>query len=56
VEKPSSFGATNLSLELRTLIRTMSDANPLWGAPGIHGDLLKLGVDVSQATVSKYMV
>jgi transposase InsO family protein len=34
----------------------MSDANPLWGAPRIHGELLKLGIDVSQATVAKYMV
>ena len=33
----------------------MSDANPLWGAPRIHGELLKLGIDVSQATVAKYM-
>jgi hypothetical protein len=34
----------------------MSRANPLWGAPRIHGKLLKLGIEVSQATVSKYMV
>jgi transposase InsO family protein len=34
----------------------MSRDNPLWGAPRIHGELLKLGIDVSQATVSKYMV
>jgi transposase InsO family protein len=34
----------------------MSRSNPLWGAPRIHGELLKLGVTVSQATVSKYMV
>jgi hypothetical protein len=34
----------------------MSRANPLWGAPRIHGELLKLGLDVSQATVAKYMV
>jgi len=34
----------------------MCRANPLWGAPRIHGELLKLGVDVSEATVSKYMV
>ena len=34
----------------------MSEANPLWGAPRIHGELLKLGVDVSQASVAKYMV
>ena len=34
----------------------MSDANPRWGAPRIHGELLKLGIDLSQATVAKYMV
>ena len=34
----------------------MSRSNPLWGAPRIHGELLKLGIEVSQATVSKYMV
>jgi hypothetical protein len=33
----------------------MSEMNPLWGAPRIHGELLKLGIDVSQATVAKYM-
>ena len=33
----------------------MAEANPLWGAPRIHGELLKLGIDVSQATVAKYM-
>jgi Integrase core domain len=32
----------------------MSSANPLWGAPRIHGELLKLGIEVSQATVAKY--
>ena len=42
--------------ELRDLIRQMSSANPLWGAPRIHGELLKLGIEVSQATVAKYMV
>jgi len=41
--------------DLRTLVRTMSRDNPLWGAPRIHGELLKLGRDVSQATVAKYM-
>ncbi len=41
--------------ELRMLIRTTSEANPLWGAPRIHGELLKLGIDVSQSTVAKYM-
>jgi len=34
----------------------MCRANPLWGAPRIHGELLKLGLDVSEATVSKYMI
>jgi arginine repressor len=33
----------------------MSLANPLWGAPRIHGELLKLGIEVSQATVARYM-
>src|SRR6266699_3112827 len=33
----------------------MAEANPLWGAPRIHGELLKLGIDVCQATVAKYM-
>jgi len=42
--------------EVRELILQMSTANPLWGAPRIHGELLKLGIEVSQATVSKYMV
>jgi hypothetical protein len=39
--------------EVRDLIRSMSRANPLWGAPRIHGELLKVGIDVSQATVAK---
>jgi hypothetical protein len=34
----------------------MSDANPRWGAPRIHGELLKIGIEVCQATVAKYMV
>jgi hypothetical protein len=37
------------------LIRRMAAANPLWGAPRIHGELQKLGISVSQATVAKYM-
>jgi hypothetical protein len=45
-----------VSLEVRDLIRTMSQANPLWSAPRIHGELLKIGIDVSQATVGKYMI
>jgi len=42
--------------EIRDLIRQMSWANPLWGAPRIHGELLKLDIEISQATVAKYMV
>jgi putative transposase len=45
-----------IGTELRDLIRRMSRANPLWGAPRIHGELLKVGLTVSQATVSKYML
>ncbi len=48
-------GRPTIELEVRELIRKMSLANPLWGAPRIHGELLKLGIQVSQATVAKYM-
>ena len=48
-------GRPCVSGETRDLIRQMSKANPLWGAPRIHGELLKLGIKVSQATVAKYM-
>src|SRR2546427_3815183 len=41
---------------VRALIQRMSKANPLWGAPRIHGELQKLGMEISQATVSKYLV
>ncbi|MFQ5946300.1 MAG: integrase core domain-containing protein [Anaerolineae bacterium] len=49
-------GRPEIDTEVRDLIRRMSQANPLWGAPRIHGELLKLGLTVSQATVSKYML
>ena len=49
-------GRPMISRELRDLIRRMSISNPLWGAPRIHGELLKLGLTASQATVSKYML
>ena len=48
-------GRPKTPLEIRQLIRDMSLANPLWGAPRIHGELLKLGIDVGQTTVAKYM-
>ena len=48
-------GRPIVPLEARNLIRQMSIENPLWGAPRIHGELLKLGIDVSQTSVAKYM-
>src|SRR5216683_1077468 len=48
-------GRPKVSVELRTLIREMSQANPLWGAPRLHGELLKLGFEVAQSTVAKCM-
>ncbi len=48
-------GRPQIDTDLRTLIRQMSVENPLWGAPRIHGELLKLGFDVAQSSVAKYM-
>ena len=48
-------GRPRVDADFRALIRRMSIANPLWGAPRIHGELLKLGIDVGQTTVAKYM-
>ena len=48
-------GRPKVPLEIRRLIREMSLANRLWGAPRIHGELLKLGIEVAQSTVAKYM-
>ena len=50
------LGRLQVSEEVQDLIRKMSVADPLWGAPRIHGELLKLGIEVSQATVAKYIV
>lgn len=52
----SRKGRPAVASEIRGLIRKMSRANPRWGAPRVHGELLKLGIDISQAAVSKYMV
>jgi transposase InsO family protein len=49
-------GRPQIETNIRALIRRMSIENPLWGAPRIHGELLKLGFDVAQSTVAKYMV
>ena len=49
-------GRPAVAKHVRDLIRKISQANPLWGAPRVHGELLKLGINVSQPTVAKYMV
>ena len=48
-------GRPSVPVEIRQLIRKMARANSFWGAPRIHGELLKLGIEISQATVAKYM-
>jgi putative transposase len=48
-------GRPKMSSDIRDLIRQMCRANPLWGAPHVHGELLKLGIEISQATVGRYM-
>jgi transposase InsO family protein len=49
-------GRPAVSKEIRQLIRKMSRENPLWGAPRIHGELLKLGIDIGETSVGKYIV
>src|SRR5262249_41389492 len=48
-------GQPRITSELRQLIQRMANENPLWGAPRIHGELLKLGFEVSERTVSRYL-
>ena len=52
----SRGGRPRIEIELRALIRQMSTENQLWGAPRIHGELLKLGFEVAESSVAKYMV
>ena len=49
-------GRPTLAHEVRDLTRRMCRENPTWGAPRIHGELLKLGIDIGETSVSKYMV
>jgi len=58
VQVSACFGSGRPSVdrETRKIIRQISSANPPWGAPRIHGELLKLDIAVSQATVAKYMI
>jgi Integrase core domain len=50
------LGRPGIAKDMRDLIREISRANPLWGAPRVHGELFKLGIDVAQSTVAKYML
>jgi transposase InsO family protein len=54
--RPRRPGRPTIPAETRQLIRKMSRENPLWGAPRIHGELLKLGIDIGETSVGKYMV
>ncbi len=49
-------GRPTISIETRDLIRKISHENPLWGAPRIHGELNKLGIEVGETTVARYMI
>jgi transposase InsO family protein len=53
--RPRTPAPAELSPETKTLIGQMAKANPLWGAPKIHGELLKLGIDISERSVSRFM-
>ena len=57
MEEPQAWaGKAEISHEVRALIRKMSLSNPGWGAPRIHGELLKLGIDIGETSVAMYMV
>jgi hypothetical protein len=49
-------GRPKIDPDLRDLIRKVSKENPLWRAPRLHGELLKLGFELAESTVSKYMI
>ena len=53
--RPKSLGRPKIDAEVRTLIRRMANENLCWGAPRIHSELLKLGFNVSERTVSRYL-
>ena len=55
-ESEGNPGRPPVPYEVRDLIRRMGRENPLWGAPRIHGELLKLGIDIGETSVSKYLV
>jgi hypothetical protein len=53
--RPRRPGRPAVAADIRALIRQMHPANPLWGAPRIHGELGKLGIEIAQSTVAKYL-
>jgi transposase InsO family protein len=53
--RPRRLGRPAVGADLRALIQQMHAANPLWGAPRIHGELRKLGIEIAQTTVAKYL-
>jgi putative transposase len=53
--RPKSIGRPTINAEVRAIIRRMVKENPTWGAPRIHGELLKLGFQISERTVSRYL-
>ncbi len=53
--RPKTLGRPKIDAEIRALIRRMAEENAGWGAPRVHGELLKLGFDVSERTVSRYL-
>jgi putative transposase len=55
LSKKNRPGRPGKDREIQQLIRRMAGSNPLWGAPRVHGELLKLGIDISERTVSRYM-
>jgi putative transposase len=55
ISRRKRCGRPEASAEVRALIRKMAEANPFWGAPRIHGELLKLGIGISERTVSRLL-
>jgi putative transposase len=53
LSRRSQVGRPSINAEIMALVRKMAAANPLWGAPRIHGELLKLGIDIAERTVSR---
>jgi hypothetical protein len=51
----SEMGRPRINSEMRELIKRLAKENPIWGAPRIHGELLKLGFEISERTVSRYL-